>query len=277
MHISLAAEKLFQIGWFPVTNSLITTWIVMAILILVAILASRNIRLIPRGLQNMLEFVIEQLLKLMEDVTGSKKNARKFFPVIATIFIFVTSANWFGLVPGIGTIGLHETYAETTDIEEQADISQTEIEAVIENKAEEEVAHAKTSFIPLFRPANTDLNTTLAIAIIAVLSVQFFGITGIGLFKYGSKFINFRGPIDFFIGILELISEVAKVISFAFRLFGNIFAGEVLLVVIAVLLPFVAPLPFYFLEIFVGFIQGLVFAMLTLVFMTIAVTPHDEH
>ncbi|MCK4525128.1 MAG: F0F1 ATP synthase subunit A, partial [Candidatus Andersenbacteria bacterium] len=122
--------------------------------------------------------------------------------------------------------------------------------------------------------ANSDLNTTLALAIVSVLATQIFGIIALGVFKYGKKFINFSSPITFFVGILELVSEVAKMVSFSFRLFGNVFAGEVLLVVIMTLAPFIAPLPFFGLELFVGFVQALVFAMLTLVFLKMAVTAH---
>lgn len=261
MHISLAAEELFRIGPFPVTNSLITTWIVTILLISVAVIGTKKLKRIPRGLQNVLEYAIESFLNLIESVTGDKKQARQFFPFVATIFFFVVFANWIGLLPGVGTIGIKEHHAADAAEMSEASSEQTEGEEVL---------------IPLFRPANTDLNTTLALAVSAVLGIQFFGIMSIGFFKYASKYINFKGPISFFIGILELISEFARMISFSFRLFGNIFAGEVLLTVIAFLLPFIAPLPFYFLEIFVGFIQGLVFAMLTLVFLKIAVTPHEH-
>jgi F-type H+-transporting ATPase subunit a len=154
--------------------------------------------------------------------------------------------NWLGLLPGVGTIGLHETH------------------------------HGKEVFIPLLRAGNADLNTTLALAVIAVVAIQIFGILAIGFWKYAGKFINFKGPIDFFVGILELISELSRLVSFSFRLFGNVFAGEVLLIVIASLLPFIGPLPFYALEIFVGFIQALVFVMLALVFIKMAITDHAE-
>jgi F-type H+-transporting ATPase subunit a len=140
------------------------------------------------------------------------------------------------------------------------------------NKKEEQ----KDYIIPLFRSPSADLNFTLALAIISVLSVQVVGIAMAGFFRYIKKFINFTGPIKFFVGILELISEIAKLISFSLRLFGNIFAGEVLLLVIAFLVPLIAPIPFYLLEIFVGFVQALIFSMLTLVFLTTAAKT-EEH
>jgi F-type H+-transporting ATPase subunit a len=133
-------------------------------------------------------------------------------------------------------------------------------------------------FTPLLRSPASDLNFTLALAILTVVAVNVFGIAAIGAWKHISKFFNFSSPINFFVGILEFISEIARMISFAFRLFGNVFAGEVLLVVIAFLAPFIAPVPFFFLEIFVGFIQAFVFAMLALVFIAIATVEHEtEH
>jgi F-type H+-transporting ATPase subunit a len=121
--------------------------------------------------------------------------------------------------------------------------------------------------VPLLRGANADLNTTLALAVIAVIAIQVLGVSAIGAIKYAKKFFNFSNPINAFVGFLELISEFSKLISFSFRLFGNIFAGEVLLMVIAFLVPYIAPLPFFFLELFVGIVQALVFMMLTLVFI----------
>ncbi|MFH0755651.1 MAG: F0F1 ATP synthase subunit A [bacterium] len=243
MHISLSPETIFHIGKFPVTNTLLTCWIVMIILITISFLISKKIQIIPKGFQNIIEIIIENILKLVQGVTNNKKQTEKFFPLVATIFIFILSANWIGIFPGIGTIGFKENGI----------------------------------FIPFFRSVNSDLNMTIALALISVLACQFFGIVACGFFKYVGKFINFKNPITFFVGILELISEVAKLISFSFRLFGNIFAGEVLLVVIAFLIPFVVPLPFMILELFVGFVQALVFAMLTLVFLKMATTLHEEH
>ena len=143
----------------------------------------------------------------------------------------------------------------------------------------EAVKNGQKEIIPFFRSANTDLNTTLALAGISVIATQIFGIAAIGFIKYSKKYINFSSFSNFFVGILELVSEIAKIISFAFRLFGNIFAGEVLLVVVTYLIPYIIPIPFYGLEIFVGFIQALVFAMLSLVFMTMATidTHAEEH
>ena len=248
-HISLASQPILNIGPIAITNSIIATWAVIIVIAVLGFLATRKINISPKGLQNILEAIIEALLGLVDSVTQDRKKSEKFFPWIATFFIFILIANWMELIPGFGAFGIHKT------------------------------THGEESFIPFLRSANTDLNTTLALALISVFMTQFFGIATIGFFKYIGKFINFKSFIGFFVGILELISEIAKIISFAFRLFGNIFAGEILLVVIAFLIPYIMPIPFYILEIFVGFIQALVFSMLTLVFMTMAtIDPHEaEH
>lgn len=246
MEISLAAEKIAHIGSMPVTNSMVASWVATIILIVFAVLSTKKINLIPRGIQNVAEFIVESLLGLADSVIGNMQLTRKFFPMIATIFIFILTNNWLGLLPGFGTIGIHETL------------------------------HGKEILVPLLRTGNADLNSTLALAIVAVISIQIFGIMTIGFFKYTKKFLNFESPIMFFVGILELISEVSRLVSFSFRLFGNVFAGEILLMVIAMLAPYIAPLPFYGLELFVGFIQALVFTMLTLVFIKMAITDHSE-
>lgn len=244
MEISLAAEKIAHIGSFPITNSMLTSWIATLLLIVLGLLAARNLKEIPRGIQNFFEYVVELLMNMVNSVMDNKEQTRKYFPLLATIFLFIITNNWLGLLPGVGTIGLRENI------------------------------HGKDVLVPLLRSGNADLNTTLALAIVAVIAIQIFGIIAIGVIKYGSKFINFKSPILFFVGILELISELSRLISFSFRLFGNVFAGEVLLAVIAMLMPFVGPLPFYGLELFVGFIQALVFTMLTLVFIKAAITDH---
>jgi F-type H+-transporting ATPase subunit a len=189
---------------------------------------------------------VEAFLNLVDSVTQDKEQSKKFFPIVMTIFLFIILSNWIELVPGLGTIGINEMHG------------------------------SKTVLVPFLRSASADLNVTLAIALISVFTIQFMGIAAIGVAKYAGKFfVNpFRKPyfIGTFVGVLELISECAKIVSFSFRLFGNIFAGEVLLIVMLNLVPFLIPLPFLFLELFVGFIQALVFAMLTLVFLKMAVT-----
>ena len=246
MNISIAAEALFHWGTMPVTNTLLVALAISLLLIIIAFLGTRRLREVPRGVQNVLEFVIEGLFDFINSVTHDREKSRKFFPVVATIFIFVLLSNLVEVVPGLGTIGIWEEHG------------------------------GRQILVPFLRSSSADLNVTIAIALVAVASLQVMGIASIGFLKYAKKFINFHGPIDFFVGILELVSEVAKVISFSFRLFGNIFAGEALLTVVLFLLPWFAPLPFLFLELFVGFVQALVFSMLTLVFLTMA-TVEGEH
>ncbi len=246
MDISLAPELIFKIGNFPITNTFLMTILVSIFLIIMAWLVKRKVSLIPHGLQNVAETVLEALLNLVDSVTQDREQTKKFFPLVATIFIFVIFSNWIELMPGLGTVGV------------------------------EQMHQGKATLVPFIRSNSADLNVTLAIALISVLMAQIMGATMLGAKKYlGKFFVNpFKKPyvLGSFVGGLELISEFAKIISFSFRLFGNIFAGEVLLTVMLILIPYFIPLPFLFLEIFVGFIQALVFAMLTLVFMKIAVT-----
>lgn len=246
MNIFLEAEKIFHIGSFWVTNTYLTSSLVVLGLSAFAVGFSRKIGYLPGKIQNLVETVLEGFLDFFDKIFDDREKAKKFFPFIATFFLFILLSNWLGIFPGMGTIGFYQQH------------------------------NGKEILVPFFRSVNSDINMTLALAVISVLFTNIFGIATIGFFKYTGKFINFKDPISFFVGVLELISEVAKVISFSFRLFGNIFAGEVLLIVMSFLLPFVAPLPFMALEIFVGFVQALVFSMLTTVFLKIA-TEEAHH
>lgn len=247
MEVSIAAESLFHIGSFPVTNTLVMTLAVSVLVMTLAFLLKGKLQLVPRGLQNGAEAVIEGLWNLTEDIIQDKKLSQKAFPLIATIFIFILFSNWIGLLPGMGTVGL---------------------------------PHGEHAIIPFIRAASADLNTTLALSLIVVFSVQFIGIATIGAVKYGKKF--FVSPlhkpylIGSVVGILELLSEMTRIVSFSFRLFGNVFAGEVLLIVMLNLVPYVLPVPFLIIEVFVGFIQAAVFALLSLVFIKMA-TLEAEH
>ncbi len=243
MHISLAAEPLFYFYGLKITNSLLASWIVSFVLISFAVFFSRKIKKIPTRTQGILEELLNFFIDLAESVGGDR--ARQFLPLVLTFFIFILLSNWLGLLPGFGSIGFRE------------------------------IKEGHEVFVPLFRGATADLNTTLALATISVAATQFYGFKSLKL-GYLKKFFNFETPITFFASFLELISEGAKIISFTFRLFGNVFAGEVLLTVITFLLPVIAPLPFYGLEIFVGFIQALVFSLLTLVFINTATIAHGE-
>lgn len=246
MNISISAETLFHLGSFPVTNSMLISWLVIVLLCVSAYAVSRNLSLVPKGLQSVVEVVIQFLLDLVNSVMGNKEQAKKFFPLIATLFLFIILTNWVELLPGMGSIGLLEMH------------------------------EGKRLIVPFIRASAADLNFTIALSLISVITIQIVGVMSIGLTKYLSKFLSFKSPLSFFVGILELISEVAKLVSFSFRLFGNIFAGEVLLIVMYTLVPYIVPLPFMALELFVGFIQALVFSMLTIVFIKMA-TEEAHH
>jgi len=233
VEISLKAEQLFSIGNFGVTNGLLLAAIVSLILIVFSIFFKSKIKMVPGKLQGVVEMGVETLLGLMESVLGSRQAAEKYLPLIATIFIFILTSNWLGLLPGVGSFIFKEGHAG----------------------------------VPLLRSPAADLNFTLALAIIAVFATNFFGIVILGIFKHLKKFLNFSNPINFFVGILEFLSEISRIISFSFRLFGNIFAGEVLLAIMFFLLPYIVPVPFLLLEFFFGMIQAFIFAMLTLVFL----------
>ena len=243
-HIEIAAEKLFTIFGFPVTNTLLMTWIVLALLVFLAIRISRSIAKVPQMLQNIFEIILEKFIGLMEGMMGGREVAEKYLPIVATIFLFILISNWFGILPGVGSIGFYE------------------------QKGVEEI------FVPFFRSAASDLNVTLALGTLAVFIINITGMAAHGIGGHLKKYFSFKNPIDFFVGILEFVSEFAKIISFSFRLFGNIFAGEVLLIITSFLAPFGGPLPFLALELLVGFVQALVFAMLTMVFISIAVAKH---
>lgn len=288
LHISISAEPLTTIGGLTISNSIFTSLIVSFLLIAIAFIARSSIKdeRRPQGLQNFFEWVVESLFGLVEGIAGSKKKAKAFFPFIATFFLFILLNNWFGLLPGVGTIGFIEgKNTEHAQLQESG-LELESSKAYASEPAEEHSPEAETAmmeenehgsvFVPYLRAGTADLNGTLALGLISIVVTQFFGFRYLGL-SYLKKYFNFSNPIMFFVGILELISEFAKIISFAFRLFGNIFAGEVLLVVMLMLGKVIIPMPFYGLEIFVGFIQALVFAMLSLVFFNMATIGHDDH
>jgi len=277
--IKIAAEPVFHIGGFVITNTMLTAWISMIVLIALAFFATRRMSLIPTGLQNVMEVVVEAFLGLVENMAGPKW-ARRFFPIVMTIFLFLLVSNWMGMLPLYGSIGfLKEAHGE----EGAGYVVQPlagNIEILTGNKAEHGAAGYELE--PFLRSAATDLNLPLALALISVFLTQFFGVRSLGL-RYFNKFVSinfkkgvFNGVVGILVGVFETISELAKIISFTFRLFGNVFAGEILLGVLAFLIPYVISIPFYGLELFVGAIQALVFSALTLVFFTLAVKGHDH-
>ena len=274
LHISLSAEKIGTVFGLPLTNSILSTWLVMFILISFSLFATKDIQLIPSRIQSIAEIMIESLYNLFSSVVGMVQ-IKLFFPLLASIFIFVILANWAGLLPGVGSIGFYKKHAEESPINFVQSETHNNTEKIVTTEEIKET-ETKPEFIPLFRGATADLNTTLSLALISVISIQYFGVKTLG-YRYFKKFINLSNPIMFGVGLLEIVSEFSRIISFAFRLFGNIFAGEVLLTVIAFLMPLFAPLPFIGLELFVGFIQALIFSMLTAVFLNIATLAHEEH
>ena len=250
LHVALAAERVGTLFGLPVTNTLIAAWTVMIVLLTVAFVVGKAPSILPTRLQNIFEMLFEFVLEFMERTLGSRTLALRYFPLIVTIFLFIFTSNLFDFLPFFGSFGLHEA----------------------------------GEFIPLYRPVNTDLNVTLALAFISVAAIEFAGISALGLVAYSGKFITLRGKsigerlLNFFVGILELVSEISRLVSFSFRLFGNVVAGEVLLGGIALVVPYGAPVPLMAFEVFVGFIQGVVFAMLTLFFIKMAITaPHSAH
>jgi F-type H+-transporting ATPase subunit a len=232
IQISMAPEPIFRIAGFAITNSMMTTLLVMAFLTVLAYVGTRRMSLVPNSrVQNLLEWVVEFLLSLSENTAG-KKVGRKVFPLIATLFIFILAANWAGLLPGFGSIYLVEHGGE---------------------------------HVPLFRAANSDMNTTAAMALISITVVQFVGFTINGTKRYLKELTT---PI--FLTPIHLIGELSHIISLTARLFGNVFGGEVLMVVMYTLVPYVLPAVFLGLEAFFGFIQALIFTVLTTVYITLA-------
>jgi len=242
--IHLAPLTLAHLGNWPVTNTLVTTVTVSVLLIAFAYFAGKSLKVKPGKGQVILEELVSYPYAFVRDTLGNDKVAERTFPIIMTIFLFVLATNWFGLLPftegvGFNQPGLHEV-------------------------------------TPLFYSPATDLNFTLALAAIAFFTIEIFGIATLGALGYGKKFLSFKSPIAFLIGVIEFVSEIARLISFSFRLFGNVFAGKVLILVILYFVPYLLPVPFSGFELFVGFIQAAIFALLTLFFTKIAISSHDE-
>lgn len=247
IHISLAPEIVTEIFGIPITNTLLMAWVSVLLLAVVGFLVGRKVRLVPGRMQGTFEVALEYVLNFMEETLESKKLARIFFPLIATIFLLILMGNLLQFIPGVGSIGFFHGDGEHQE------------------------------FIPLFRSLNTDFNVTLALATISFLVIEISGFVLLGLLKYGKKFVNFSSVMGFFLGIMEAISEVARLISFSFRLFGNIFAGEVLIAVVIAFLPYLAPVPLLLYEVFVGFLQAAIFALLTLFFIKLAIAEPEHH
>jgi F-type H+-transporting ATPase subunit a len=262
--ITLFAEPIFHTENFVITNALFTSWIVVGIIIILSLVLRFKLREVPSKMQNIFEIVLEGALDLCDQVTNSRILSLKIFPVAISVFFFVLLNNWLGIMPfgGLGII--------------------------------EEGEHG-LAFIPFLRGGTADINTTIALAAMAVIGANIFGVLSVGVWKTLNKYVNLVAlggiftkirkdptviivaPITFFVGLIEIIGEFAKVASLSFRLFGNVFAGEVLLASMAALIAYVVPVPFLFLEILVGVIQALIFATLLVVYFTISASDHDAH
>ncbi len=256
----LPAETIFHLFGLPITNSIIGSWLTVVVLVAFSFAVTRRMKIVPGRMQAAFEFLLGWIYELCQSIAG-EENGRRFFPVICTIFLFVLFNAWLSLIPGFGSITLT----------------------------------ADGHHMELLRGANTDINTPLALALVSFIFVEFYGLKTLGI-RYLRKFVNagqffrhlggifkgkfnpmglFSGLINIFVGALEALSELIRIISFTFRLFGNMTAGEILLLIAAFLMPWFLALPFYGLEMLVGFVQALIFSSLTLVFVTMAVAPHE--
>lgn len=260
---TLYAEPITYVHGWPITNSLITSWFAVLIIAILSLTLRANMKKVPGKLQHLFEIILDGALNLADQVTGDRKITKKIFPLAICIFFFVLINNWLGLLP-LGGLGVVQTGAEGS------------------------------FFVPFLRSGTADINTTMALALIAVIGSNIFGAVAIGVWKTFNKYVNLKAlagvvtkvrkepttlviaPVMFFVGALELVGEVAKVASLSFRLFGNVFAGEVLLASMSAIIAYGLPVPFMFLEIIVGVIQALIISMLVLVYFTIAAQDHDE-
>lgn len=238
---SFSAEAITHIGSFPITNTIIHTILIDSLLIGSSFFVVKNLSVIPGKFQNAVEVTMETFHSLTESIAQDRTS--KIFPYVMTFFLFIFVANLTSLLPGFGTIGIYE---------------RTE--------------HGK-ELVPLLRGATSDINVTFALSLVSVIATHMLSIKIIGIKEYLSRYFSLN-PINLFVGMLEIVAEVTKIISLSFRLFGNIFAGEVVLSTVSSIFAFIFPLPFLFLESIVAVIQALVFSVLTLVFMAILTTPH---
>ncbi len=261
---TLFAEPIFDIGNFEVTNSLLNGWVSILFIAMAVFILRRKISLIPGKLQSFFEMFVDGFMDMVDGVTGNRQRTLALFPFTFSLFVFILVNNYMGLLPGIGTVG-----------------------KIIREENE-------NIFIPFFRGATADLNTTLALALIAVITSHVLGVFKLGIWTHLNKFVNIKAfleipkevvkspsnalakVIEIFSGLVEIVGEVAKVASLSLRLFGNIFAGEILIFSMASLVAYFIPIPFIFLELLVGVIQALVFSMLTLVFISVNTAEHGH-
>lgn len=242
--VHFAAEPIVHLGFFSFTNTMLNVLAIDALLIGAALYTHRKISTVPGKFQNFIEYIISNFYSLTESIADNR--AAKIFPYFMTFFLFILLINWSGLIPGFGTIGINE------------------------------VEDGKKVFVPLLRAASSDLNFTLGLALVSLVATHIMSVQTVGIMDYLSRYFSLN-PIYLFVGVMEIVGEITKVISLSFRLFGNILAGEVVLTTVSGIFAFFFPLPFMALEVIVGLVQALVFSMLTMAFMAILTTPHHQH
>lgn len=264
MNISLSPEILFHLWSFPVTNALLWSFFLSFSLIFFSIYLYKTKKDVPGRVQGITEVLLEGAFNFVQSVIGTEKKAKRIFPLVFTMFIFILFANLFVFIPGQSAIMLNTPEGE----------------------------------IPLFRAVMSDYSLVFVMTMITVILTQIVAIVASGPFGYLGKFINIsgikkffkllvkgkfeagvlaQGFLDLFLGLMDIVGEVAKIISLSFRLFGNIFAGEVLSAVMLFLMPFIAPLPFMFLGLLTAVVQAFVFSVLTLIFVSMASeASHEE-
>jgi len=267
---NIQPDVIFTPFGFPITNTLFCTWITIILLVIILYFGTRKRDIIPSGFQNFVEWGVETFQNLVVGVVGKEK-AKKFFPLVGTFFFFILFANLLDVLPGIDTIGwVNNSAVQAAHLSPPSSFL---------------LFGSYTSMIvPWFRPPTSDLNLTFSMALISVVVTQVFGFITLGAGEHLGKYFKFKelfthgfqGPIEFFVGIVELVTELSRLLSFAFRLFGNLFAGSAVLAVFAYLLPAIGDVVFIPFELFVSVVQALVFSLLTLVFLEMATTSHEH-
>jgi F-type H+-transporting ATPase subunit a len=245
--IAFVPQYIAHTGRFMLTNTFVASIGCSLLLIGFAVFLSLRMRSRPQsGSVRVTAALVKEALAFTDSITEDRALSKHIFPLVATFFVYITTSNLLALLPGFGSVTL--------------------------------TAHGAT--IPLLRSANSDLTATLALALFSVFATEWISLRVLGIGNFVRRFIDLSGPIRFFSGIFEFVSEMIRIVSFSFRLFGNILAGEVLLIVISFLFPFLLPVPFMLLEVFVGVLQGFIFASLTATFMKtgstrlLVPTPH---
>jgi F-type H+-transporting ATPase subunit a len=241
IHVAIAAEKLGEWMGIPITNTLVTSWLVIGLLVIFAFVMRSRLKMIPGKLQVLVEEAFSFVYDYVAETLESRDMARRFFPLLMTIFLFIFVGNMLHFLPGIGSL--------------------------------------QYDHMPFLRAPNTDLTVPLVLALVSFFVIEFTGIAAIGVVKYGSKFLvnPLKSPLGFAVGFIELIGELVRVVSLSFRLFGNILAGEIVIAVAIYFAPYLAPVPLMMFEVFIGFLQAAIFALLTLFFIKLAIQePHGQ-